>query len=153
MSALAPPLTAALEEIAEAAADFTDQWWIIGSAAAALAGADVGAIGDVDLLLSSADGAALAARWTDRRLPDPPASAQFRSGFFARFRSPGLPIEAMGDFEIEIAGHWRRVAPATRVPAGRVFIPSVGEQMTIFAAMDRLKDAARVAALRKLQRA
>lgn len=150
MNALAPPLAAALDQIADAASDFAEPWWIIGSVAAALAGADVGTIRDVDLLLSPADGAALGDRWRDRRLPDPPASRKFRSGFFARFASPGLPIEAMGDFEIEVAGVWRRVAPATRVLAKRAYIPSADEQIELLAAMGRPKDAPRIRALRAL---
>ncbi len=152
MNAAAPLLAAALNQIADAATDFSEPWWIIGSAAAALAGADVGIIRDVDLLLSAADGAALANRWQARRLPDPPASLQFRSGFFARFSSPGLPIEAMGDFEIEIAGVWRRVAPVTREPVGRLYMPSVGEQIELLAAMGRPKDEPRIRALGKLLR-
>ena len=54
-----PRLAETLGLIAAAAPAFTDEWWIIGSAAAALAGADIAEVRDVDLLLSERDATAL----------------------------------------------------------------------------------------------
>ena len=50
-----PRLAAALDLVAGVAPQFEDEWWIIGSAAAALAGADILDVADVDLLLSERD--------------------------------------------------------------------------------------------------
>ncbi len=124
--------------------------WIIGSAAAALSGADVAAVRDVDLLMSEHDARRLLDLWQGApsrgAAPDP----QFRSGVFARFENTPLPVEAFGGFEMKIRGHWRPVAPLTREARGGVFTPSVAEQIAILEAMGREKDGARAAALRRL---
>jgi len=140
----------ALAMIAEAAAAFRDPWRIIGSAAAILAGADAGVVRDIDLLLSMRDIAALKARWRALPASGPAPSATFRSAAFHRFETP-FPVEAMAGFEIRTAqGDWVTVEPKTRIRRGRLFIPSVAEQIEILRLMGREKDAPRIAALARL---
>lgn len=143
-----PRLAGALQAIAAEAPAFDDEWWVIGSAAAALAGAEIALVRDVDLLLSERDARALLARWSDRRREPVEPSAQFRSAVFARFTDAPLAIEAFGGFEMRVRAGWRKVAPLTRIARGPVFTPSVAEQIALLEAMARDKDAARLAALR-----
>ncbi len=143
-----PRLAETLGVIAEAAPAFMDEWWIIGSAAAALVGADIADVRDVDLLLSEGDAQRLIARWADK--PTSPASPddQFRSRVFARFVHAPLTIEAMGGFDMRVRGEWRRAWPLTRIARGAVFTPSAAEQIALLEAMGRDKDRLRIKALR-----
>lgn len=142
-----PRLAKTLDLIVEAAPAFEDDWWIIGSAAAALAGADIAEVRDVDLLLSENDARRLVGRWSDRPKPAAATSDQFRSAVFARFEHAPLAIEAMGGFEMKVRDEWWKIAPLTRVAYGDVFTPSVAEQIALLEAMGREKDAARISAL------
>jgi hypothetical protein len=142
-----PRLAEALNLIADAAPAFEDEWWILGSAAAALSGADILEVRDVDLLLSERDARDLLARWSERRTEAVATSDQFRSTVFARFEDAPLPIDVFGEFEMRVRGDWRRIHPLTRERRGAVFTPSVAEQIAILEAMDRDKDKARIAAL------
>jgi hypothetical protein len=144
-----PRLAATLAEIAAAAAVFEDEWWIIGSAAAALSGADIAIVRDVDLLLSDRDTHRLVERWVGARTSTAARDAQFRSKIFVRFEQTPLAVEAFGGFEMNVRGVWRAVAPLTREPRGGVFTPSVAEQIAILEAMGRDKDRTRIAALRR----
>ncbi len=143
-----PRLAQTLAIIAAAAPAFDDEWWIIGSAAAALAGADIADVRDVDLLLSERDAQALIARWAQMPTEAVAPTDQFRSSAFARYTHTPLAIEAMGGFEMRVRGVWRRVWPLTREAMGGVFTPSVAEQIALLEAMRRDKDKARIAALR-----
>jgi hypothetical protein len=143
-----PRLAETLALIAAEAPAFTDEWWILGSAAAALAGADILEVRDVDLLLSERDAAVLLDRWSARKKAALEPSAQFRSTVFARFADAPLAIEAFGGFDMRVRGDWRRVLPLTREKHGEVFTPSVAEQIALLEAMGRDKDKARIAALK-----
>ncbi len=142
-----PRLAQTLTRIAAVSGQFTDDWWIIGSAAAALSGAEVAIVRDVDLLLSEADARRLLDLWAGKPHKNATPGAQFRSAVFARYEAPPLPIEAFGNFEINIRGQWRAIAPLTREARGAVFTPSVAEQIALLQAMGRPKDDARIAAL------
>lgn len=142
-----PRLADTLARIADAASRLDDDWWIIGSAAAALSGADVPIVRDVDLLLSEADARRLLGLWAGEPRTGAAPDAQFRSAVFARYDAAPLPIEAFGGFEMKIRDRWRPVAPLTRIARGGVFTPSVAEQIALLEAMGRDKDAARIAAL------
>ena len=143
-----PRLAATLAEIAAAAPAFEDEWWIIGSAAAALSGADIAIVRDVDLLLSERDARRLIGRWASAPKSTAAPDAQFRSKVFTRFEETPLAVEAFGGFEMKVRGAFRPVAPLTRERRGGVFTPSVAEQIAILEAMGRDKDRARIAALR-----
>jgi hypothetical protein len=140
-----------LREIARKATEFDDDWWIIGSAAAHLVGADVGEIQDIDLLLSERDALHLLQQWP------PPAPGggptdQFRSRVFAHFDHLPLPVEIMAGFELRLAGAWRMIAPKTRMRSGEIFTPSVAEQIELLQMMNRKKDQPRIMALQSLGR-
>lgn len=143
-----PRLAETLWIIASAAPEFRDEWWIIGSAAAALAGAEIAEVRDVDVLLSARDARGLLKRWALAPKFAAAASGQFRSAVFARFEQAPLAIEAMGEFEMRVQGEWRRVWPSTREARGGVFTPSVAEQIALLKAMGREKDLPRIEALR-----
>ena len=143
-----PRLAQTLKEIAGAASALKDEWWILGSAAAALSGADILEVRDVDLLLSERDAAALLKRWSARKKAAIEPSDQFRSAVFARFIDAPLPIDVFGGFEMRVRGDWRRIEPLTRERRGEVFTPSVAEQIALLEAMGREKDRARIAALK-----
>ncbi len=145
-----PRLAETLAVIADASGDFEDEWWIIGSAAAAVSGADVSIVRDVDLLLSENDAQRLLGLWTQGQRSGANPDPQFRSAVFARFEETPLAIEAFGGFEMKVRGSWRAVAPLTREARGRVFTPSVAEQIALLEAMGREKDGARADALRRL---
>ncbi len=136
--------------VAEAAKVFQDDWILIGSAAAKIAGADVGHINDIDLLLSERDIHALKNHWRGKRVLPAAPSDQFRSRLFYRFEAP-LPIEAMAEFEIKHpTGEWMRIEPKSRKQYGALFAPAVSEQIDILKLMDRPKDAPRIEALTRL---
>lgn len=143
-----------LRAIASVAADFRDDWWIIGSVAATLVGADAGAIRDVDVVTSDADARRLLDAPSAAGVLGPPSPAGgpndlFRSRIFARFESgPPLPLEIMAGFEIREGGVWRPVRLATRRAVAGVFVPEIHEQIALLERMGRPKDAARIAALR-----
>ena len=143
-----PRLARTLTVIAETAAEFEDEWWVIGSAAAALSGAEIVEVRDVDLLLSERDASALLRRWARARKSVVAASEQFRSAAFARFEHAPLAIDAFGGFEMRVRNAWRPIGPLTRVARGGVYTPSVAEQIALLEAMGRDKDIARLATLR-----
>ena len=104
-----------------------DAWVVIGSAAAALAGAPV-EVADLDLLTSERDAERLIALWSAQqdRAYQPAASDRFRSRF-ARFLFPAMPVEVMGGLELHTAQGWQPSTPTTSrrspVPAWRYPFP------------------------------
>lgn len=145
-----PRLAASAAIIEEEAVRFGDDWWIIGSAAAALSGAALAEINDVDLLLSERDARALIDRWRARVRSAVGPSGQFRSKVFAHFAELPLPVDVMGGFEMRVGGAWRNVVPLTRERRGGVYTPSIAEQIELLEAMGREKDRQRIAALRAI---
>ena len=136
--------------IAEAARGFKDPWHIIGSAAAHVAGAEVGKINDIDLLLSIRDIEMLREKWPEIPAGPPVASDQFRSEIFYRFETP-MPVAAMAAFELRARdGDWVAIAPKTRIRHGDLYAPDIAEQIAILRLMGRAKDAPRIAALQRL---
>ena len=143
-----PRLSRTLLLIAEATEDFRDDWWVIGSAAAALVGAEIVEMRDVDLLVSPDDFDRLAARWPEAVVAAAP-DGKFRSAKFLRHCASALPVEAFAGFEMNIRDRWRAVAPMTREAHGGVFTPSAAEQIALLETMGRDKDRRRAALLRE----
>ena len=143
----------ALTLIVHASPLLKDDWWIIGSAAALLHGAEVGPVRDVDLLVSRRDGERLLAVWDLNALPAG-EDRQFRSALHARKSTPGLAIDLMAELECRTGETWHRVAPRTRQRIGRarhaVYVPDPAELMDLFALFGREKDQVRAAALAEL---
>lgn len=144
------PLQAALVAAgAAAAAHACDPWWVIGSAAVALHGADPGHVADVDLLTSTRDAVTLLA--AAGVAPDGTSDqSRFRS-VYGRWPVRSREIEVLGGLEIFTVQGWQAVRPATRVPVqcgpATLYIPERGDLIAILKLFRRDKDLARAAAL------
>lgn len=156
MSHVPPALFVTLTELVpELHVHCAEPWCLIGSAAALMLGADV-SVADVDVLVSRDDADTLAKHWADRRDSghEPADGHRFRS-HFARFRFPGLPVEVMGELELDAGEGWHPVSPGKLVLVGlqgiAVPVPSLDDQIRIFESFGRDKDRARAAALRRLR--
>ena len=156
---LASVITAPLREVIAASvpplhAHCRDEWVVIGSAAAALMGADVQAA-DLDLLTSAADAQRLIELWPSRLDTSyvPAAANRFRSRF-ARFRFPGMPLEVMGGLELHGHDGWQAVrvnhVMHVNVAGIQVPVPARDEQIRILESFGRAKDLARADLLRAL---
>jgi hypothetical protein len=128
--------------VADEAADASEPWWIIASAAVVLHGADT-KVADVDVLMGSAD----AARVLERlKIPSNPDTdhPQFRSRIFGIWREPPLPVEIFADFSLATASGWQKVEVLTREPitiAGRtLFVPARVELHDLLVQFGRPKD-------------
>jgi hypothetical protein len=158
MSHIPPALFVALAELVpELHVHCAEPWCLIGSAAARLLGAEVG-VADVDVLVSGADADALAARWGDRRdAAHAPADAERFRSHFARYRFPGLPVEVMGDLELNRGEGWQPVSPGRLMLVGvqgmAVPVPVLDDQLRLLESFGRDKDRERAAALRRLRQA
>lgn len=131
-----------------------DPWVIIGSAAAALAGAEV-AVADLDVMTSITDAEHLKTLWKSRLNTSykPDSAALFRS-HFARFDFPAMPVEVMGDLEVYGAGEWQpvQVNEIVRIACKgvEVPIPAPSEQIRMLERFARPKDLLRTQLLRAL---
>ncbi len=148
-SALHAGLHDALPELART---FRDPWWIIGSAAMAIAGVPGIAPQDIDVLCSRSDALKLREVWSDHvdTKFQPTDEARFRSTF-ARFTHLPMPLEVMGGLEVMTAAGWRalRVHDDQRIDvAGHtVHIPTLADQRRILLAFGRDKDLAKATRL------
>lgn len=125
-------------------------WWILGSAAVVLHGADPDEIRDVDVLLDQRDCEAVFARLGLEPKPGQPDS-RFRSAVFHRWNQASLPVELFAGFCIFEAGTWREFVPQTRIAAGigaaRAYVPERAELIALLRRFGRNKDLLRIAAL------
>ena len=136
---------AALAQVAAALRPARDPWWVIGSAAVRLHGAET-SVADIDVLTSARDAERLLADWPGVATICG-ASDRFRSHPFARLDGAAVPVEVMGDLELCTANGWQPVRPLTRVAHGGVFIPDRDALRAILRAFGREKDRARAALL------
>ena len=145
--ALRPELRQSLAMTAEATAQARDPWWIIGSAAVALHGADVPDIKDIDVLMTAADAEKVLRRLGLPSRP-PTSSTLFRSSAFGTWGAPPLPVEIMGDFSLATSAGWRAVRPETRevvtVDGKRLFVPAAAELIALLRSFGRPKDLIRI---------
>ncbi|MFT3668665.1 MAG: hypothetical protein QM795_08840 [Pseudoxanthomonas sp.] len=146
-SALHAGLHHALPELART---FRDPWWIIGSAAMALAGVPGIVPQDIDVLCSRNDALMLRERWSghiDGRFV-PADEARFRSTF-ARFTHLPMPLEVMGGLEVMTATGWQALRVHDDlyidVAGHAVGIPTLADQRRILLAFGRDKDLAKAA--------
>ncbi len=142
-------LLAALAELAARLAAIAprEPCWLIGSAAAAVAGVQGIEPHDLDLLLGERDAEAFTARHRD--LVDgytPGDAARFRSRF-ARIRFDGWPVEVMGGLQVRREGRWETVEIGERLPVPGIDeplrVPSLREQLRLFERFGRDKDLAK----------
>ena len=142
---LPAPLAETLDIVGRASRLARDPWWLIGSAAMALHGAEV-EVGDVDLLTSLADARALGDALDGVRAMRPP-SDRFRSDMLVEILSAPLRIEIMAGFDVCDEGRWLPVAPRTRrqvMWSGHsLFVPEVAELAALCRTFGRPKDLVR----------
>jgi hypothetical protein len=141
--AISPALHVSLNAVGTIMAGAHDPWWIIGSAAVALHGADPGQVADVDALLSVANATRiLPTIGIVLRTGSP--DALFRSSIFGSWTGTALPVEFMADFHRWSGTEWLPVRPATRQPfqidGVTVFVPERAELQAMLAAFGRPKD-------------
>ncbi|HEX4181864.1 MAG TPA: hypothetical protein VHY34_01250 [Caulobacteraceae bacterium] len=152
--AMAPPDRPALDEaaietlaaLAEPLAAAREPWWLIGGAAVALHGIDIGPLADIDLILSAAE----ARRLLDALnipLDEGGGSDRFRSRVFGHWRDAPIAVDVMGDFEVRTPSGWVPVQPMSReaftVGGATLYAPSRGEVIAILRLFGRPKDLAR----------
>lgn len=129
--------------LAGAVGDAADDWWIIGSSAVALHGAELQNVRDVDLLMSANDAERLLRRVGGQPRSGKP-STQFRSDVFGTWLGPPLPVEIMGGFSLHTRAGWRPVMPETReekvVGSSVLFVPSIRELKGMLLSFGRPKD-------------
>lgn len=130
------------------AGTFRDPWWIIGSAALALAGVPDAPPQDIDVLCSAEDAGRLRAAWSAYLDAGhaPQDGARFRSAF-SRFAHLPMPLEAMGGLEVRTDAGWQplqvREDMAIDADGHAVRVPTLGEQRRILHLFGRDKDLAR----------
>ena len=150
-AALTPEVRQTLAMIADVVAFAGGPWWLIGSAAVALHGAEVVVANDVDLLMTEEDAATLL-----RTLAVPalrkPAHPLFRSTVLGLWTEPPLPVEIMGGFESATKHGWKRVWPQSRQPVTvgdrTLFVPSADELRDMLIEFGRPKDLERARLLK-----
>ncbi len=153
MIAAGRELQAALAWLTDTMAQARDDWWLIGSAAVMLHGAEPGGIADIDVLLSETD--------ARRILPmlglpvaEGPPDSRFASQVFASWHAALLPVEFMAGLRQRAGGAWQPVLPSSRVEVvgegWQVFVPERAELAAILRSFGRPKDLRRLAALEAL---
>ena len=150
---ISAPLRLTLREVGTALGPARDPWWVIGSAAVALHGADPGQVADVDVLLATADAIRILPLIGVEVQPGSP-HPDFRSSMFGKWNTPPLPVEFMAAFRHRSGGEWVRVEPATRSPIDidgvTVFMPDRSELQQLLEAFGRPKDLERAHSLHGL---
>ena len=143
-------LEATLLALAPALGAAQRPWWILGSAAVVLHGADPKEVWDVDVLLDQRDCVAVLSKLG--LVPKPgQADAQFRSAVFNRWNGANLPVELFAGFCLCEGGVWSEFVPQTRVVARlgavQVFVPERTELIDLLRRFGRAKDQLRITAL------
>jgi hypothetical protein len=147
---LDPALAAALEALAGELAQCAEPWWVVGSAAIALHGAQRVDARDIDLLVGHADARALLSRRGMAAQPGLP-DERFRSELFACWKEGGIQVDLFAGFRVRSGEAWQELVPKTRqpIPLGTacVFVPSVAELIAWARLFGREKDREREALL------
>ncbi len=143
-------LEATLAAIQPALAAAQHPWWILGSAAVALHGAELAEIRDVDVLLDPRDCAAVFER-LGIAVRSGQGDGQFRSEVFQRWDQASLPVELFAGFRLFEQGAWHELLPESRVAVlvgeVTVYLPERTELIAILQRFGRPKDLLRIAAL------
>lgn len=143
MPDLPQPLAESLSALGPILAPAREQWWIIGSAAVALHGADPGTVADIDILLSPGD-AALVVATLGLEAQRASGSSKFRSEIFAVWYGLPLPVEFMAGFQYRSGGSWHTVRPTSRqkimLGNSAIFVPARDELIALLCGFYRPKD-------------
>ena len=146
-------LAAALDILASAASELQDPWWVFGGAAMALSGLTEWRVPDVDVMCSPRDAKKLIEGLYGNITPDP-GEGLFRSRVYGQILTTPVPIEVMAEMEVRNGGEWTMVTFDTRIPVavggGRLYIPSVAEQIETCKLFGRPKDLQRAEQLQRL---
>jgi hypothetical protein len=102
-------------------------------------------VGDVDLLMSRRDAAALLRAKGVEPAPGE-AGGRFRSDVFGRWRAGRYVVETMGGFHVDGI----ELVPGTWVAKKGLYVPDVAELMAMCRRFGRPKDAERARLLRAL---
>lgn len=149
------PLTAEIDTTLRLCAEFlhptTEPWWIIGSTAVALHGADPGPINDIDILVSHKDAEMLAERWQCSDQSDS-NSNRFRSCLLLQPELNSFPVQVMAGLEFRNGGIWQALTPKTRQKIRHrrtsLFVPERPELIQMLLGFGRKKDIQRAKLLR-----
>ncbi|MCI1142925.1 hypothetical protein MOP88_12530 [Sphingomonas sp. WKB10] len=107
---MTPTVAAALADVAQLMRPARHPWWIIGSGAVVLHGAEAGDVHDIDVLIDPADAPAVLAAAGVAPLTMPP-DPLFRSDIFAVWQGADVPVEIMAGFAIAGPQGWSPVCP------------------------------------------
>ena len=135
--------------LSTALAEAEEDWWIIGSAAVALHGAETPAA-DVDLLTTPGAARRLARLWGVT--PPPPSGHQlFRSQVHFEHALDGVIVDVMAELEVRAGDGWIPVRPSTRLPiavqGATLYAPAREELIDILELFGRPKDLQRAGLL------
>jgi hypothetical protein len=146
-------LAAALDILASATLSLQDPWWVFGGAAMALSGLTDWRVPDIDVLCSPRDARKLISTLFGEVSPDP-GEGLFRSRVYGQILTTPVPFDVMADMEVRNGGEWTMVTFDTRIPVavdgGRLYIPSVAEQIETCKLFGRPKDLQRAEQLQRL---
>ena len=152
MADIPEDVAAALAEVPRITGAARDPWWIIGSAAALLHGAETN-VGDIDLLMSVRDARAVLGAGGAAARPGG-GSDLFHSDAFGTIHTGALAIEVMGGLKVRTSDGWQAVALATRRPvrlgAATLLVPERAELIDLLRLFGRDKDVARAGLLAAL---
>lgn len=139
------PLAETLVRVAQGMADACAPWWLIGSAAVALHGAET-SVADIDVLCAEADARMVLMSLGGRVQPDGD-DALFRSAVFGRCDTTTLPIEVMAG--LRVRGEPVRLVTREWIACGPISVPvpSRAELIALLRRFGREKDLARAALL------
>lgn len=132
-----------------------NDWWIIGGAALALRGVDIGETHDIDILTNQEGAEEFKTVLSDIRenMPKTKEDNLFRSSF-ARFLCGPLDIEVMGSLELNVNGEWELVEvkeyDIVYIGELSVKLPTLSELKRILLSFGREKDLRRVEAINRL---
>ncbi len=139
----------ALSRFASQISNIKQDWWIIGGAALALRGVDIGNTGDIDILTNREGAAAFMATLDDIRERSPKTKEDnlFRSSF-SRYKCGKLEIEVMGDLELNKNGQWILIEVAdydiVEIGGLDIKLPTLRELKRILRLFGREKDLRRI---------
>ena len=152
---IADSLRETLSAVAAAMAGARHSWWIIGSAAAVLHGAEPITVADVDVLLSVEDAEHIFPAIGLEVLSgsDHP---NFKSAAFGTWQKPPIPVDFMAGFHVRDGDRWLPVQPATRqrvdIDGTIVYVPERDELRRIIESFGRPKDFQRARLLAALEK-
>ncbi len=151
-SSISDPLRRALLFVAAECTTLEDDWWIIGSTAAFLSGLFDPVPRDIDLLVSARDASRLFLQWNVQ--PRTPLQSNLFRSVFGICNTETIDIEIMGDLNVNVGREWcplkLKSRKAIETDAGKLYIPTREEQVSILKLFGRPKDLIRAKSLETL---